>query len=533
MSSQSTPQTESEEYAYGHVLEALSGGLYPNKLDVLREYLQNSYDAIRKYGEEGGNTQDCRVDVIVSGRSIVIHDNAGGMDRETINEYRKIGFSKKPYGAYAGWRGIGKAAGFAVANKVVVTSAQSNSDEGHQLIFRASDMLNEVRQLRAKGLNISFGRLIQQFSAIETVPKQRSEHYTSVNLDAIRPEVPELLDPDSLYAHLSQIAPVPFNPSFKYAPKIEQHLREHIEDYMPLKVFVGNKQVYKPYLDRWTYNDEETRIKEPEFLPIYSRDQDLIATSWYCMNDGKGQIRNPVSLGKTPVDVSGPVYRVRDIRIGDAQLSRRTLWRTTPERAFYAVGEIHVLDPRLEPTADRNDFVDNLARFEFYEESFVLAKEISSKAGKQSAELRAESKILEANNEIRQIASDLGSGKVTRELVPLYIYKAIKASDEALRRTPFAKREELKQSANLVIEQSAQLVEQLRASLEIRSEKEPLPPKLTDITEELGFSEETRRAYYSVMKALGDFFVDYPDFYEELVKKIHLELRRSFEPQGR
>ena len=34
--------TENEEYVYGYLMEVLTGGLYPNKFDVIREYVQNS-----------------------------------------------------------------------------------------------------------------------------------------------------------------------------------------------------------------------------------------------------------------------------------------------------------------------------------------------------------------------------------------------------------------------------------------------------------------------------------------------------------
>jgi len=37
---------QKEELSYGSILEVLTSGLYPNKNHVLREYVQNSYDAI-------------------------------------------------------------------------------------------------------------------------------------------------------------------------------------------------------------------------------------------------------------------------------------------------------------------------------------------------------------------------------------------------------------------------------------------------------------------------------------------------------
>jgi len=38
--------TPKEEYAYGHIIKTLAGGLYPNKFHVIREYIQNAFDAV-------------------------------------------------------------------------------------------------------------------------------------------------------------------------------------------------------------------------------------------------------------------------------------------------------------------------------------------------------------------------------------------------------------------------------------------------------------------------------------------------------
>lgn len=37
-----------EEFAYGILIKVLTGGLYPNKLHIVREYVQNACDAIKE-----------------------------------------------------------------------------------------------------------------------------------------------------------------------------------------------------------------------------------------------------------------------------------------------------------------------------------------------------------------------------------------------------------------------------------------------------------------------------------------------------
>lgn len=236
-----------DEYVYGHVLEALSGGLYPNKLDVIREYLQNSYDSIREYVRTAENDEEkerrlaeSKVVITTKGGSLFIYDNATGMDFQTLNEYRKIGFSRKPFGEYAGWRGIGKAAGFAVAEKLIVTTCQGKG-ETFQLTFDASNMIQEVWELRSEGKNIPFNELIEKYSRIKTI-EGGDKSYTVVELHKIKREAPELLKENLLIAHLSMIAPVPFKPDFKYSEIIEKQLGSAIEDYTPINLYVEEKK---------------------------------------------------------------------------------------------------------------------------------------------------------------------------------------------------------------------------------------------------------------------------------------------------
>jgi len=521
--------SQEEEYAYGHVLEALTGGLYPNKLDALREYVQNSYDAIKEYTTSTKKPQPCKIEVVVKAGSVIIHDNATGMDRATIAEYRKIGFSKKSYGEYAGWRGIGKGAGLAVAEKLIVTTSPTGIPEAYQLEFRAAEMLKVVRELRAKNQNIPLNKLIEKYSSIETYDEKKKEHYTTVELCKVNSDCAELLDARRIKAHLSQIAPVPFNPQFEYGKRITENLREHLDDYFPVKLLVNGEQVFKPYHDKWQRDGKAITVTQPDFLPVYDDSSELIAYAWYCMNSGKGQINVECDVAGAPVNVSGVVYRVRDIRIGDAQLTRKTLWKTTPERAFYAMGEIHVLEPSVEPTADRNDFKDNLARFNLYRFSNNVVAEINRKAGRQSAELKAEEKIKESFQSVKGIRKELREKAIPKEIVPQMMYAAQQAKEEAKKRKPFAKTKALKLKADEIIANADKVISSLTDV--ISPAAGTLPPGIYDITKELKFTAETKRAYEAIVKVLRDYFINEPEIYQELIRLIQEELRRAFMSQ--
>lgn len=522
-----------EEYVYGHVLEALSGGLYPNKLDVIREYLQNSYDSIREIIRKAGNKSQkkqleaqCRIIMTIKGGSLFIHDNATGMDFQTLNEYRKIGFSRKPFGEYAGWRGIGKAAGFAVAEELIVTTCQGKG-ETYQLIIDAHKMIEEVYSLRTKGKNVPFNELIEKHSRIKTI-EGGSESFTLVELHKIKTEASELLDGNQLIAHLSMIAPVPFDPDFKYAKKIEEQLTSAIEDYSPVNLYVEDTRVYKPYVEKWseTEGTDTTGIDEPQFIPIYDEEKEnLVAFCWYCMHAERGQIRTSRTMAGIPVSVGGLVYRLQDIKIGDPYLTRKTLWSTTPERSLWALGEIHILDERIEPTSDRNDFIDNHARYMLHKQCREIAQEISRNAGKLSAETRARDKILEVDDRIKEISSEVASKKVPKPIVPTYIYEATALKKEAEKRKPKTPEEELKAKAENVMKIADEVVKQLTESL---THPDPSSKVHTDIIEELSIGEEGRHVYEAIIGTLRDYYANEPQTFEEIIRRIEETLEDTF-----
>ena len=90
-----------------------------------------------------------------------------------------------------------------------------------------------------------------------------------------------------------------------------------------------------------------------------------------------------------------------------------------------------------------------------------------------------------------------------------------------------ATKQTTKRLANSAMERASHLVEELQSALEVPNTRITGSVPLTvDITKELGFSKEATEVYEIVMNAIGEYFLHYPGFFEELVQKIHLELRQ-------
>src|SRR5260370_25914413 len=96
-----------EEYAYGFIIEVLTSGLYPDVFHVIREYVQNSFDAIIAWRRMIGDAQAGNVEITIETPSILLFDDGTGVDRKKVREYRYVGYSNKTMGTSAGLLWIG------------------------------------------------------------------------------------------------------------------------------------------------------------------------------------------------------------------------------------------------------------------------------------------------------------------------------------------------------------------------------------------------------------------------------------------
>lgn len=111
------------------VLEILSNDIYNSPYALLRENIQNAYDAIlMRIAEEGENSFEPKVEVSITNSTVTISDNGIGMDEDILqNNFWKAGSSGKnnelaKKAGVVGTFGIGAMANFGVANQIKVTS---------------------------------------------------------------------------------------------------------------------------------------------------------------------------------------------------------------------------------------------------------------------------------------------------------------------------------------------------------------------------------------------------------------------------
>jgi molecular chaperone HtpG len=383
-----------EERAYGWIAEALSGGLYPNRFHVIREYVQNSFDAIQKFKKSYISKEILKIDIQIKKPSIFIFDNGTGMDKKTLSEFKNVGFSRKKSSEDVGFRGIGKLAGVAVASKLIITTSMYGSGEKHTLIWDAESMNKHLERLKRLGGNISLSDLIEKHTQIKSDKEEKNRHYTLIELQSIRNDSNILFDKNKLKDYLSKTTPVPFDPTFKYSIRIEEMIRQSVDNYDTANVLLDGEKIVKPYT-------KDMNVKTPRDVEIKTKNNKrVIAYCWYCENKNKGQIK--------PKDLSGLFLKIRNFSIGDTSLSRNMLWDKSPHLSNYFIGEIHIISPQITPTAQRDSFKPSKMSTTFVDQAkLTLPKRLNDIARYSSDKRRAIDFLMMGKQTIESIEKDI------------------------------------------------------------------------------------------------------------------------------
>ena len=115
------------------VINLLAKDIYDSPYALLRENLQNAYDAVLMRKQVDGGYKDYRIEMRIEDRKVIIADNGIGMTAETVeNNFWKAGASGKntmeaQMAGVVGTFGIGAMANFGVCDKLEVRTRYYNS----------------------------------------------------------------------------------------------------------------------------------------------------------------------------------------------------------------------------------------------------------------------------------------------------------------------------------------------------------------------------------------------------------------------
>ncbi len=420
-----------------YTLDTLSIGMYNNPLMVLREYVQNSVDAIDALGPAKVLLQEnTRIDIIVDGktRSLKIHDNGTGVPaNQAWNILHDVGKSTKKMYFHRGFRGIGRLGGLGYCQSLRFET-KAKGETSYSVSEWNCDRLRSLIKAESKALEAD--EIIERVVDFGQKPYHGNphDHFFDVELRNLKSSRDVLLDVPTIKSYLQSVAPVPFNISaFSFADNVDQTLRQHLDDYETYYLTVNGEQILKPYGDIVSVgSDTKDKVANCDFFELGNGEGPL-AFCWLG-NVGLLGAVSPSSL------VDGIRVRSGNILIGD----KTFLSDFFRERRFnsYLVGELHIADKRLLPNSRRDDFEDNEIKDELLD-SFIREiglpysrkiRELSQLRGRQKAALSASTLTKQVTTLTKSgVFSDSQRNRVLQKVASLRNARILSAADaEAL-----------------------------------------------------------------------------------------------------
>jgi hypothetical protein len=528
-------QPEHEEFVYAAAVVILSSELYPRKLEIVREYVQNASDAIDSFTQISDAIDDTstpQIKISIQGRSLLIWDNGIGMDGKEIAKLRLIAYSEKREGQEAGYKGIGRLAGIAVAEKLLISSTSFGDPKLHKFEFRAKDFQDDISAKKREGIQEPATAVINRHTEISEYDVDLTEHYTLVELRGVDDAYPELLDPVRLREFIGEIGPVGFAPDFTYGKILTEKLYENVPDYSPKTIWLtttnGDRlRISKPY-------NNEMSLSSPDFIKITDpKDgKHCLAYCWYATRGKEmlGKMRpagNKFVVEGISADArkryASLAYKLFGFSIGDRSLPLRTLWHKDWTRALWFTGEIHIVDKTIKPTTDRSDFVDNASRQRLYSEGQEkIGKELNRRAQDISNVRKAHDTAGRWDRRFSDIEKQLNRpGEIDREEVK-------SRKDELNEALQDLDRQCKDNEVSQFVKDTTQRARTLQRRFDEAKNRKSQNGEIGDLAKELQMTSQARKVYKIIMETLSHHFKDEKEIYYEISSKIRTALKSRY-----
>lgn len=332
------------------VLELLSTAMYVDPLTVYREYVQNAADAIDQARTAGRAAGRIEIVLDAAARTATIRDDAAGIPASDFRRVlTSVGASEKRGTQARGFRGVGRLSGLAYARSLTFQSRAAGET-------RVSTMTWNCQALRTALRHPADTRdLASIINAITTttVTEEAGDPYFEVRLEGVaRQGDDRVMSPGAVADYLSEIAPVPLDPSFSMGTAIAERLGGAVALGDVAITINEGQQLTRPFRDELPIDGRRPlRLRKIAFVEVPSIDGGIAAVGWVAHHDYEGTIH-------PSTHVRGLRVRAGDVQVGEAGI----LADVFPESRFdaWTVGEVHVLDPRIIPNGRRDDFERNV-----------------------------------------------------------------------------------------------------------------------------------------------------------------------------
>ena len=391
------------------ILNLITTGMYHTPLAIYREYIQNAADAIEASPWPDRGRVEISIDT--RKRNVRIRDNGPGLSHDQAQrDLIPIARSRKRRGVDRGFRGIGRLAGLAFADKVMFRTRA-----------RAMQPVTEITWdgtvLRASAMGSTDPEeIIQSCVAVSSVDGTNwPDHFFEVEVEYVaRHAAGRILNRDAVRRYIGEVGPVPMSDEFPFKAGVEALFANGRQ---PLTLDVTMDGEEEPIRRRHgpglKFSEDRTGVfveLQPIRVPAADSNKDA-AIGWIAHSSYIGAI--PKELG-----VRGLRLREGNIQIG----GEKVLDPLFREERFnrWCVGEFHIVE-RLLPNGRRDYFEPSPHMRQVENQIESIIQEIVSRC-RTASSTRNQIRKVQSTLEHMESAYDLaGSGYLTaadaRELI--------------------------------------------------------------------------------------------------------------------
>jgi molecular chaperone HtpG len=233
------------------------------------------------------------------------------------------------------------------------------------------------------------------------------ERFFEVELRGIvRLRTDRLMTPSAVDRYLSQVAPVPFRPDFRFGAAISE-LVAAVSGSGELLVYINgsDRPVYRPHRNFIVAaGGREIAYEDLEVIEVPDMDGGRAALVWLLHHSYEGAIAAE-NL------VKGLRLRVGNLQVGEH--ARLEELFAEPRFNGWSVGEVHVVDRRIVPNARRDNFEQNAHLNNLLNQLGPVAREISRRCRSNSIKRNWLRRLDLAEGYVEEALSVLGQGSVS------------------------------------------------------------------------------------------------------------------------
>jgi molecular chaperone HtpG len=344
------------------ILELLSSSMYVDPMTIYREYIQNAADAIDEALDQGlldrsSHPGLVNISIDVAKRTVLIRDNGIGVRKQNFeSQLGTFGGSLKRGAAGRGFRGVGRLSGLGYCQKLTFRTLAAGDHHVSEMVW---DCRLIKKLLNTTDKHWSLEDLLREVVSIRLLPSEKdAKSFFEVEMNGvIRHKNDVLLNRETIYHYLSEVAPVPFHPDFSFGSQITEMLGEKVAlGNLNIHVEGKDEPIYRPYRDSIEVDGEPyDRFTDVKTYTLPSVDDDTSAIAWIMDHGYKGAVPDK--------RIAGLRLRCGNIQIGGNDLLADVFKETRFNS--WSVGEIHILDGRITPNGRRDYFeqgvhLDNL-----------------------------------------------------------------------------------------------------------------------------------------------------------------------------